>query len=206
MRKTFLEKEIITKILTGGKPLEPVMEWIYWESGWRESILQLLLKKNAKKEDAADVFQEGLAQLILVIRQRKFKGDAKLFTFLVSICKNIWHKQFARANHLTKIIDNLPPTPSKDTRTPELFLLQKEHQERLDTLLSKLGEKCKKVIGLWMLGYTIKEIVQKTAYKNENVVSKKKFYCTKELTALLMQQPKLVADLLQNNKNDEWRY
>ena len=178
--------------------METIVLWIYKHDAWKGRVINFLLAKNASKEDAEDVFQEGLSQMIVQIRDNNYRKTSALQTYLFAICKNIWHKRFSRKSHYVDILTQLEKNEntSVDLTTPEVFLLHTEQQERLQKLLAQLGEKCKKIISLWMLGYSIKEIVVKTEYKNENVVSKKKHYCTKELTVLLKKNPTLVDELL----------
>jgi len=198
MNKVFSDEEIIKGINKGGKQLETILRWLYKESGCKGRIINLLGKQNATESDAEDVFQEGLSQLVIQIRKNVYRKEAKIETYLIGICKRIWFKKFNRIQTFTKILATLPKNSKVDYLTPEFFLLKEEQQDRLSLLLANLGAQCKTIIGLWSLGYSIKEIVRKTSYKNENVVSKKKYQCTKKLTELLMQNPKMVEDILRN--------
>lgn len=198
MKKVFSDEEIIKGIKKGGKQLEAILRWLYQESGCKERIINLLGNQNATKFDAEDIFQEGLSQLVIQVKKGVFRKEAKIETYLTSICKRIWYKKLKRVKTFAKILTTLPDEAKVDYSTPELFLLKEEQENRLSLLLANLGKQCQKIIGLWSLGYSIKEIVARTPYKNENVVSKKKYECTKKLTALLVQKPNLVEDILRN--------
>ena len=77
------------------------------------------------------------------------------------------------------------------TEDPEWILLEKEQEEELDSLLNALGDTCKKVLRLWQLSYSMKEIASELGYKSEGVARKKKRLCMKKLLEILDENPEI---------------
>lgn len=182
--------KLIESIRQGGKQLEQAMQYMLHDSGLKESVGQFIQSNGGTKEDVDDIFQEGLKHLIINIRKKVFNQQSSIKTYLYGICKNLWYTKFTREVKRTKIQEQIlvkeAAAPSPETS----FILQ-EQQEELQKILALLGKNCKKVLGLWSLGFSFKEISQQTL-RSEGAVRKQKFDCLKKLTSLFVQQPALI--------------
>jgi DNA-directed RNA polymerase specialized sigma24 family protein len=78
--------------------------------------------------------------------------------------------------------------------SPEEHFLVKEKSALLANVTGLLGSTCKKVLSLWSLGFSFKEISEKTG-SSEGAVRKQKYDCLKKLTALLAERPSIVKEL-----------
>lgn len=200
MQSTFSDEQMLHAIQQGGRQLEELMSHFYGKSGYKSLIIKLIQQRNGSIEDAEDIFQDGVRHLIMNIRNEKFRGDSSIKSYLTKICLNLWHNQFARATKLNTIKENLPASAVTES-SPEKTFLYKERAELLQDVLSQIGASCKKVLGLWALSYSMKEIAKRTQFKNEQVVRKKKHQCLKKLTVLLKDRPDLVQELLAAKSN-----
>lgn len=187
------DDEILKAIKTGGRQLEKAMHQLLHQSGWQKGIGQYIKSKSGSQEDVEDIFQEGLRHLFINVRGGRFSGKSALKTYLSSICKNLWYTKFSRDRKLDEIKKQLPP-PDEKTDSPEDTFLTKEKSQLLSDTLGQLGDTCKKVLSLWSLGFSFKEISEKTG-SSAGTVRKQKFDCMKKLTALLAAQPALVREL-----------
>ena len=68
---------------------------------------------------------------------------------------------------------------------PETQLLSDEQKEILDELLSRLGERCKNVLKLWLNGYSMKEIASKLELTSDTMARKIKYKCKNDLMNML---------------------
>lgn len=195
MNRVFKEDEMVRGIRQGGASLEEVLVFIYHQSGYRQSILQFIQRRNGSLEDAEDIFQEGISRMVLSIQQGKFEGKSTLRTYLTTICKNLWFTQYARSSRYADIVEQIPVEEELEMGPDELLLL-KERSEGLQNVLAQVGEKCKKILSLWALHYSMREITQEVGYKSEGMTRKKKHQCFKALMTKIKETPDLIRELL----------
>ena len=91
--------------------------------------------------DVEDVFQEGLARVILNIRAGRFKGNCAFATYLNSICYNICLKELNRKKE--QLLEQFPAYGEEDNSA--------DHFELLNSVLElrkNLPEKCRAIIDL----------------------------------------------------------
>lgn len=184
----FSDERIISSIQLGGLRLEKAMEYLYLKHGCRREVFVFIRKRGGSKEDAEDIFQDGIRFLIMQVRDGKYKYEGQLGAYLFGICKNLWFRRFK------KISRNVAWEPGEEgdlyeESNPELDLLEKDRQEQIRKLMAGIGEACRKVLELWQLSYSMKEIAREMGYKTEGVARKKKHICLKKLLDILKEEP-----------------
>ncbi|HFA52074.1 MAG TPA: sigma-70 family RNA polymerase sigma factor [Bacteroidetes bacterium] len=187
------DTELLAAIKAGGQKMEHTMHRLLRDGSWQEGIGRYVRSKNGSREDAEDLFQEGLRHLIVNVRAGRFNEKSSLKTYLSSICKNLWHTKFSREVKLKEIKKQTAPA-TDNVPSPEHVFLINEKNKLLQAVLAHLGETCKQVLGLWSLGFSFKEISGKTG-SSEGAVRKQKYDCLKKMTALLADRPDLVKEL-----------
>ncbi len=190
----YSDAQIIEAIKSGGKKLDEVMRFIYNHGGYREKIFRYIRSKGGQVSDAEDVFQEGIRHFILSIRKGKYRGESTVEGYLFSMCRNLWFKQFNKSTRTTDLTEK-ETADEIDTATPEVVLISEERKQILNELLSSLGEKCRKVLEMWRLSYSMKEIAAETGYASEGMARKKKHQCMQELLKIVKQTPELINTL-----------
>ena len=194
MKSLYKDQEIIESIKNGGRELERSMEYIYNSEVFRDSVFRFVQSRNGNEQDAEDVFQDGIRNLIVCVREGKYRGDGTLSAYLYNICKNLWYKQF----HKQTKHDDYNPSEFlhvADEETPEVLLAGKEMELKVSELLSQVGEKCKQVLEMWNLNFSMREIAESLGYKSEGVARKKKHQCFKSLLELIENNPTLKTQL-----------
>ncbi len=197
MNKHYSDKEIILAIQEGGQQLEKMVTYLYSRKDLKDWVVHFVIRNQGSKEDAEDVFQEGISHFVMNVKNGKYQSKSTLKTYLISICKRLWYAIYHKAEKLATLKANMD-SKEELTDSPEAITLYKEQADLLKGILEQLGEKCQQILELWSLGYSMKEIAKKVGYKNENVVSKKKHNCQKKLTAFLKERPDLVNRLNNN--------
>lgn len=189
------EEELIAAIKTGGPQLNKIMSSMYKDKGFKASIIGVLLQKGASQEDAEDTFQDGVRHLIINVRKGSFRADSSLKTYLSRICINLWFTKLRRHQQLNSIKEEIPKEDIQ-TESPETLFFYKEKTKVLQQTLAQLGDLCKKILGLWALSYSMKEIAQKMDYKSDGMARKKKHQCFQKLMIYLKDHPELADELL----------
>ena len=88
---SFSEQEIVQGLKKGGQPAEQMLAYMY--RTYREQVLIRLQQYSASEAEAADVFQDGIIQILMAVQRGKFRGDSSLKTYLSVVCRNLWFKQ-----------------------------------------------------------------------------------------------------------------
>ena len=192
----YSDNEIVEAIRQGGMEMERAMRFLYLDSPCREQVLKFVFSRNGVREDAEDIFQDGIRSLIQSIRADKYRGSGSLQGYLFGMCKNLWFKRFQKITR-DQQYQNENVQSDFDQKSPETVLMGKEQEERITQLLGAIGTACKKVLELWQLSYSMKEIAEEMGYKTDGVARKKKRLCMKKLLDLLDQNPELKSFLKQ---------
>lgn len=79
---------------TGTTELKRAWDFLYRE--YYPMVSELIRKNNGNKEDAADIFQDGLMILHRNIGNGRFLEESLIKTYIFSICKNLWLKELKR--------------------------------------------------------------------------------------------------------------
>jgi RNA polymerase sigma factor (sigma-70 family) len=116
------------------------------EKGWKliykdyfPMVRKLILQRNGTEQDAIDIFQDGIIIFNRNLKNGKFRGESSIKTYLFSICKNLWLKEFERQQRQSSIDHNLIYTTADD-----IGYLKNVHV--VTQLIDKLHEDCRKIL------------------------------------------------------------
>ena len=181
---------------------QQIVEAIKNSSIEEEKAIGFLMKKNETKifhfikghggndADAEDVFQDAVTEMILNIKRKKFQQQSTIDTYLFAICKGIWYKKF---NKQGRDITRNEAFFDKEEKVhdPETILMNENQEETILGIFDNLKEKCRDVLHLWSLSFSMKEIAERMRYKNEQIVMNKKNLCLRELKEMIKTNPHL---------------
>ncbi|MDX2246954.1 MAG: sigma-70 family RNA polymerase sigma factor [Bacteroidia bacterium] len=185
-RLNYTDEAVIKAIREGGKACDEVMAFLYRRQV--EQVVAFITTRNGSREEAKDVFQDALVNLLVAIREGKFEGKSSLNTYLYAISKNLWYRRFNRS---VKEDDykNANAGDEKTDFTPEVHIMDNDQRSLVSNLLGSLKAKCREVLILWAEKYSMKEIAEELGYQNEQVVRNKKNHCLSELKELVRNHP-----------------
>lgn len=188
--KEYSDQEVLTSIDAGGKSLENAMRFLYLKHGCRKQILAFIQNKGGSLEDAEDIFQDGIRYLVLQIRGGKYKAAGEIGAYLFGICRNLWYRRFRQIQREVDMPDQIEDELVFE-EDPEQTLISKDRAQLLELIMADLGSTCRKVLELWKLSYSMKEIASALNYKNEAVARKKKRLCLVKLIGLIEDHPQM---------------
>ena len=177
------EEELKEAIAMGGKAAEDAIDHL--DKEYYEAVIRFLMAKNARREDAQDIFQDALINLVISIQAGKFKGTSSLKTYLFAISHNLWLNKF---NKLVKRERGLEFMPEESISDADIQLMDKEKRQTIESLFSLLGEGCTQVLWLWISDFSMDEIAQRLGYKNGQIARNKKHRCLKRLKKLIGEE------------------
>jgi RNA polymerase sigma factor (sigma-70 family) len=189
----YSDRELVNAIKTE-KDINPAIRFIYQQ--YSQSVSSFITANGGSEQDGEDIFQEVVVAFINIIKNGKYRGDATVKTFLVSISKNIWYneiKRRQRAGNREKIFEY-----GKETKEDDISMLigDREVKQQFRELLNKLGDSCKKILVLFYYeNMSMKEMLGVLPYENEQVVRNKKYKCLQQLMMIVKENPLIIEKI-----------
>ncbi len=160
----------------------------------RKQVGAYVMRHQGNAQDAEDVYAESLIIFDRLIRNGKFEERASLRTFFLRIARWQW-VTMRRKNHRFSAWDDTLENETGQDLEREFLNLEKE--QLLEKLLAQLGERCHKVLILYRLHYSMREIAGMTGLSSEEMATKTAHECRGKLRKLIQQQSEW-SDLLRH--------
>ncbi|MDR3712954.1 MAG: sigma-70 family RNA polymerase sigma factor [Puia sp.] len=187
------DEDILAGILSNR--LNEVIHSIYRQ--YAGMVGAYVVTHGGSEQDGEDIFQETVVAFIDLVKKGKYRGEASIRTFLVSIAKNIWFNEVKKKKSLDNRGRVFEINKGETDADVTEGVYKREVTQQLLSLMDQLGESCKAILTFFYFeGLSFKEIVEKMQYENDQVVRNKKYKCMKELTDLIRDNP-VLADSIQ---------
>jgi RNA polymerase sigma factor (sigma-70 family) len=170
------------------------LKYLYMDNGLRASVKKYVSMHNGDESDAEDVFQESLILLDNNVRNNHFEGRSTLKTYLISICKWKWFTMKRSRKRIVLTDDNLK-MDSDNFDSPEVLMLSDERKSIVIHLLEKLEDKCRRILELYQLDYSMDEIAQQVGFTNVQSAKNAAARCRQNFRTLLEQNVELMTSL-----------
>ncbi|MCY7356142.1 MAG: sigma-70 family RNA polymerase sigma factor [Rudanella sp.] len=180
-----------TDLLAGiksGDDIERAMRFVY--QSYYRMLENYVLTNTGSQDDAADLIQEVMVTFIEMVQKERFRGESSVKSFLYTLTKNLWISELRKRENEMKRNEEFEI--GRDTLEEDIsqFMTYKEAQKVIMDLFESLGTGCKQVLTLFYYeNLSVKEIVERTGYENEQNVRNRKYKCLKELTDLVKSSP-----------------
>ena len=147
------------------------------------NVLRFIVRNNGNKEDAKDIFQKALIQLITRFKLKDIHLDIAIEAYLFTVCKNLWRQELNSKKRVTKeqnsiYINEKINEPLEEDLTDKKWKL---YRKKFD----ELSENCKTVLTLLYKKMSYKEMLDILPYTSEVVVRQRVFKCRKKLSTLI---------------------
>lgn len=190
MSKTqYTDSQVIEMINQGGQSRNEALRFIY--TRFRNSAKAIIVAAGANAPDADDAIQEAIVVLDNSIRNGKYEQTGSLKNYFIGICKGRLYSNKRSTKRINWTDDNLK-MDGIETEEPETLMLKEEEKTMLNDILNRLDEKCRAVLRLYKLSYTMSEIAVETDLSNANNVRQWVFKCRKRLVKLASQNPSFI--------------
>ncbi|MEL6559691.1 MAG: sigma-70 family RNA polymerase sigma factor [Bacteroidota bacterium] len=136
-----------------------------------------LVLKTGSKEQAEDLFQEGLAVMYNNIINEVFRGDSKVSTYLISICKNLWLMEL-RSQKNALDVEELAVSVESEELEVDITSLK--------VLQQLLNTDCQKILkAFYYENLSMKEIQNQFDLGSSQAAKNKKMRCLKKLMTFI---------------------
>lgn len=180
------DETLAAAIRNGGAPREAALQAIYQRPGLRETVIRIVLEQGGHRDDALDIFQETLVLFDRNLREGRFEGRSTLATYFVGIAKWRWLTVRRQRGRFTELS---PEHHEGLVESPEHEALREEHRGWLEAALGQLGERCRQLLRLYQLEYSMEEIARTMQYANADVAKKEAYRCRLRFRELVDQYP-----------------
>lgn len=172
-------------IRQGGRDRDSATECLYrrYHSQALRMSGKMVSYKSGQQDDIADLLHDAFLVMVEKICHGGYNQGA-LLHFWIGITKGLLRNKMKRDTR-TDLVDDNTRLDIEDMDSPEEVLLTGEKRQTVDALLSRLGEKCKRVLLLWAGGYSMQEIADKLELSSEAMARKTKYKCKNQLMEML---------------------
>lgn len=147
------------------------------------AIQQYIETHQGNKEDAKDVFQEGILLLYQKSKKADFQLTSSFFTYFFAVCKYIWSNKRRKKSFGEVTLTEEITSIVKDVSSDDLF--QNEQYTLYRAKFLELGAECRQILSLFFEKVKMAEIVEKMKYSSVSYAKKRKFLCKERLVKLI---------------------
>ena len=162
---------------------------------WRKDFFLFASKYSLDKDEIADVYQDAMIVVIENINRGKLTQlSSSLKTYLFAVGKNIILNKLRESQRLTRInfVESNEMFDSKYFSLVENDTYESgEMINEIGRAIELLGDKCREILYYYYYQkLSIKSIVEKLGYANENTVKANKSRCLKTLREKISMEEK----------------
>ena len=177
----FNDIEIVDAILSN--KANEVLPFLY--GNVQPKMTKWIISNSGDKAEAQDIFQDAVIAFYRYVKTGKFEKGASVDAFIFSVGKNLWVNRVKQKNRLVSNADN----HINQLMTEADFsaqIIDKEREEKIQAVLSQLGERCKQLLTYSIFhNLSMEEISQKMDFNNANTAKTKNYKCKQRLIALV---------------------
>ncbi|MEA3494977.1 MAG: sigma-70 family RNA polymerase sigma factor [Bacteroidota bacterium] len=154
--------------------------------------LSIVKQYNADNSEVVELLQESLIRLYENIKNKTFRGDSHISTYLFSIMRNLWVNKYNKTRNIIQT-ENFESIKSNDD-----FLYSKsdELNRIILKLLDQIGKNCKEILVFYYFeNCSMHEIKDKVGYITEQSVKSQKYRCLQQLIRYFDENPDIKKTL-----------
>ena len=188
----YTKTEILERVREGGANLKDLIDKLVEELSQCDSFLRAVvsyvLKNGGNAQDAEDILQEGLAQLVINLSENKYKGNSSIENYACGICKLMWNNRFRKESRFQYPDPTYWIHNDKETANPKIKEEFSKEQKMIWSIIGHMNKECKELFKLVYFEFSYKEIGIQLNIA-EQTVKNKVSGCRKKLRAYLNQHP-----------------
>ncbi|MEL6925450.1 MAG: sigma-70 family RNA polymerase sigma factor [Bacteroidota bacterium] len=194
MMPTMTNTALLENIRCGGAKRQAAIAAIYQDKALRNQVIAFVRKNNGNQEDGIDIFHEGIIAFDENVRKNKYEDKGKVQAYIFTVCRFMWLNKLKRNSRMV-YTSEISTLDQKNMETPESLHMSQEQKELMEEILSQLGIKCKKILELWKLSYSMEEIAQEVGLGNAGIARRQRYNCYQKLIQYLERAPGLKSSL-----------
>ncbi|MBC7776089.1 MAG: sigma-70 family RNA polymerase sigma factor [Phycisphaerae bacterium] len=176
------DQAIVSAIAGGGTGRDLALQWWFGNEGLQRWVRHYATQHGGSEADGEDLYHDAFITFDRLLREGKYREESTLKTFFCSIAKWQWLNRQRKQGRIVAMDKNEQPEIAQFT-DDEMY--DQERQAVFQKMLASLGDKCKRLLSLYQLSYSMKEIAAEMAYASDQVAMNQCSECRKKLKALI---------------------
>lgn len=182
------DEAIVRAVASGGTERDAALQDWFNDQGLQRWVRQYAVQHGGREADGEDLYHDTFITFDRLIREGKYRGEASLKTFFCSIAKWQWLNKQRKAGRTVAMDQAAEPEIANFT---EDEMYDRERQQVMERMLEGLGVKCKRLLTLYQLSYSMKEIAADMGYSSDQVAMNQCSECRKKLKTLIENNDEL---------------
>ncbi len=152
----------------------------------KDMVINYVVNHGGNRQDGQDVFQDSVILFDRAIRENTFKGQSSLTTFFVGIAKWRW------VSYKRKFGNNMEFKPEQHEASVdniEVLMIEGERLLAIEEVLTRIGDRCKKVLKLYKLSYSMEEIAEIIGLNSPEMAKKEAYKCRSKFKEFVLSNP-----------------
>lgn len=186
------DEELIALLCAEWSEQEKALSILFKGDYLKKATIGVMTASGASKQDAEEAFAEGSRIFVENILKRQYRGDSKPITYFIKICFNVWidKKRGAYQKRMGFVADAVE-LDKMHFDTPEYHFDLSVLKTTLQDLLRFVKEKCRDILWLSALDYSMAEIADEMGLKEERAAIHLAYRCREKLRKKIGESPGL---------------
>ena len=146
-------------------------------------ILSFVRLNKGTKEDAEEIFQNAIFQIIVRAKTKGLHIESSLHGYIFIVCRNLWFQELKTRNKKVRNLQNFQH--SSNTKKEMLNILYQERWDLFEEKIKLLSFNCREILKDFFKKVPYSKIVEKFNYSSENTAFQRVFKCKKKLAELI---------------------
>lgn len=173
---------IVRAINGSGMERDAALQWWFNDEGLQRWVRYYAVQHGGSKADGEDLYHDTFITFDRQIRAGKYREEAALKTFFCSIAKWQWLNRQRKKGRILAL-ENAEHLEIEHFVENEMY--DRERQNIFEQMLTTLGDSCKRLLTLYQLSYSMKEIAAEMGYSSDQVAMNQGSKCRKKLKLLI---------------------
>lgn len=179
------DDDYLREIRAGGPRAETAISCLYLR--YRKRTYTYIHRLIAKNDEFKGVPEDLVHDAFIIMLEKIRNGSESVHSlggFWIGIGRNLFLNQLKKDQRIILVEDVYERYGTEDT-SREWILQEEEENDQMERAFSRLGEKCREILLLWINRYTMIEIAQHMNLANDNMARKIKYECFKKLKEIV---------------------
>lgn len=190
----FTQEQIVRAVQRGGPELQSLIDHLVQAlcqcQVFIKTVISYVRHNKGNEQDAEDILQEGLVQMVINLYENKYKGEASIENYAFGVCKFLWNNRRRKNSK----VDYAEPTDWKfqlKTDNPDNRITEKNKaEEAIWSIIGQMNKTCKELLRLVYLGFSYQDLGEELNLA-EQTVKNKVSGCRKKLRTYIKENPQL---------------
>ena len=184
--RPWTDEEILRGITGTAESRNRALNYIFHQSEWKALTANYVKQGQGNEQDGEDIFQETIILFDRNLRRGVFQGGSTLRTYFVAIAKRLWWKQLQKRRSWEELI---PEHYDEAVPSVETIVISEEKKNFLAQAMGNIGERCKEILRLYQLDYSMEEIARAVSLSSADMAKKEAYRCRRRLRKFLDDNP-----------------